>query len=77
MRRSDARDRRLPQGSVCEGWYGQRGGARIVYIVRRDDIPMFLVAAYAKNAKDNLSKDERNQLAKRADELFDSYRRKR
>ncbi len=36
---------------------------------------MFLISAYAKNAKENLTKDQRNKLAKRADELFDEYRR--
>ncbi len=56
---------------------GKRGGARIIYIVRRDDMPVFLISAYAKNAKENLTKDERNRLAKRADELFDEYRRVR
>lgn len=52
---------------------GKRGGARIVYIVRGDDMPIFLVAAFAKNAKGNLTKEERNQLAKRANALFASY----
>jgi hypothetical protein len=56
---------------------GKRGGARIIYIVRREDMPVFLISAYAKNTKQNLTKDERNKLAKRANDLFDEYRRVR
>lgn len=52
---------------------GKRGGARIVYIVRSDDRPIFLITAYAKNAKGSLSKEERNQLSKLANDLFRDY----
>jgi len=54
---------------------GKRGGARVIYILRSEAYPIFLVAAYAKNEKENLTKHERNQLAKRADEIFANYRR--
>jgi len=54
---------------------GKRGGARVVYILRNDAFPIFLVTAYAKNEKDNLTRKERNELAKRADEIFCRYRR--
>jgi hypothetical protein len=56
---------------------GKRGGARVVYIVRRDDMPIFLMTAYAKNDKGNLTMRERNELGKMADELFATYRRTR
>jgi len=52
---------------------GKRGGARVIYILRNERFPIFLVAAYAKNDKANLSKKERNELAIRADELFKLY----
>jgi hypothetical protein len=32
---------------------GKRGGARVVYILRGDAFPIFLVTAYAKNEKEN------------------------
>ncbi len=32
-----------------------------------------MVTAYAKNEKDNLTKKERNELARRADEIFARY----
>ena len=52
---------------------GRRGGARVVYILRNANFPIFLVTAYPKNEKDNLTKKERNELAKRADEIFARY----
>ena len=54
---------------------GKRGGARVIYIVRNENLPIFLVAAYAKNKKESLTRQERNQLALRADAIFASYRR--
>lgn len=56
---------------------GKRGGARVIYIFRNESFPVFLITAYPKNEKDNLTKGERNALARRADEIFSSYRRKR
>jgi hypothetical protein len=54
---------------------GKRGGARVIYILRNEDFPIFLVTAYPKNVKDNLTKAERNQLARIADAIFSKYRR--
>jgi len=54
---------------------GKRGGARVIYIFRDDRYPVFLVMAYAKSEKGNLSRAEANQLRKRADEIFAGYRR--
>jgi hypothetical protein len=53
---------------------GKRGGARIVYILRNEAFPIFLITAYAKNQKEDLSQQERNQLSKRANEIFARYR---
>jgi hypothetical protein len=53
---------------------GKRGGARVIYILRDEDFPVFLVVVYAKNEKDNLTKKERNALAKHASEIFAKYR---
>ena len=55
---------------------GKRGGARVIYILRNESLPIFLITAYAKNKTDNLTKKERNELAKRADEIFTRYRSK-
>jgi hypothetical protein len=56
---------------------GKRGGARVIYILRNENYPIFLFTAYAKNEKGNLSKSERNLLAKRAEEIFAEYRSRR
>jgi hypothetical protein len=60
---------------VARSGMGKRGGARVIYILRGEGFPVFLVAAYAKNEKENLTKQERNQLARHADEIFAKYRR--
>jgi hypothetical protein len=60
---------------VARRGMGKRGGARLIYIVRGDAFPVFLIAVYAKNEKENLTKHERNLLAKRADDIFAKYRR--
>lgn len=62
---------------VGRGGMGKRGGARVIYILRNELFPVFLITAYAKNEKDNLTKKERNELAKLADEIFARYRRVR
>jgi hypothetical protein len=58
---------------IGRGGMGKRGGARVVYILRNESFPVFLIAAYGKNEKANLSKRERNELAKIADAIFDRY----
>jgi len=44
-----------------------------VYYFYNDTIPVFLLTVFAKNEKDNLSKAERNTLAKVARTLRESY----
>jgi len=41
---------------------GKRGGARIIYYYHSERLPLFLLTAYAKNEKANLSKPERNAM---------------
>jgi hypothetical protein len=59
---------------VGRGGMGKCGEARMIYILRNEAFPVFLVAAYAKNEKENLTQKERNELAKRAEEIFTKYR---
>lgn len=56
---------------------GKRGGARVVYILRDESFPVFLITAYPKCQKDNLTQAERNALKKRAEEIFSAYRSNR
>jgi hypothetical protein len=60
---------------VARSGMGKRGGARLIYIVRSEAFPIFFITVYAKNQKENLTKEQRNQLAKRADEIFAKYGR--
>jgi hypothetical protein len=54
---------------------GQSGGARVVYFFFNDGAPVFLLAVFGKNEKANLSKSERNQLAKLVQVLKEQLRR--
>jgi len=42
---------------------GKSGGVRTVYFYHCPERPIYAVAIYGKNEKDNLSKAERNELA--------------
>src|SRR5271165_7059894 len=41
---------------------GKRGGARVIYYYHNERLPVFLLSAYAKNRKANLSMAERNAM---------------
>ncbi|WP_049630829.1 type II toxin-antitoxin system RelE/ParE family toxin [Cellvibrio sp. pealriver] len=43
---------------------GKSGGARIIYYYHNESIPLFLLTAFGKNEKANISAAERNDLAK-------------
>jgi hypothetical protein len=57
------------------GSKGKSGGARIIYYWFADNAPIFLLDVFKKGEKDNLSKAERNDLAKLAEQLRSAYRR--
>ena len=48
---------------------GKSRGARIVYYYRDESMPLFLLAIFAKNEKDDLSRAERNGLTRLVQEL--------
>src|SRR6185369_17286105 len=52
---------------------GKRGGARVIYYWHSERLPLFLLAAYGKNEKANLSKAERNAIAKLIPILIGEY----
>ena len=52
---------------------GKRGGARVVYYYHDEQLPIFLLAAYGKNEKSNLTKTERNVMRKLIPVLVAGY----
>jgi len=55
---------------------GKRGGARVIYYYHNEQLPVFLLSAYAKNRKENLSKGERNAMKSLVPLLVAGYPRK-
>lgn len=52
---------------------GKSGGARVIYFFYNQSIPLFMLAAYKKKDKSNLTPAERNQLLKLVNKLVESY----
>ncbi len=52
---------------------GKRGGVRVIYYMHNASIPLFLLTLFGKGEKANLSKAERNELAKLSTLLRQSY----
>jgi hypothetical protein len=52
---------------------GKRGGARVIYYHHSERLPVFLLAAYAKNEQANLSRAERNAMKRPVPILMAGY----
>ena len=52
---------------------GKRGGARVIYYFHNESLPVFLLAAYGKSEKANLTKAERNAIGKLVTMLVVEY----
>ncbi len=57
------------------GGRGKRGGARVIYLFGSNDVPVFLLAAFAKNEKDDLTGAELSTMAKAVKAILANYRR--
>lgn len=55
------------------GGRGKSGGVRVIYYYHSDTVPLYLLTLFAKNERDNLSKAERNELAKLVDILVAAW----
>ncbi len=53
-----------------KGDRGKSGGVRIIYYFHSDKLPLYLVTLFAKNERDNLTAQERNDLSKLVDILI-------
>ncbi|NBQ39593.1 MAG: addiction module toxin RelE [Alphaproteobacteria bacterium] len=52
---------------------GKSGGYRTIYVFGGTHMPIFLVTVFAKNEKDNLSKDEQLAAIEMSKLLLDTY----
>jgi len=55
---------------------GKSGGVRVIYFYYNDKMPLFLLTVFGKGTKDNLTKNERNELAKLVNVLIHQYIKK-
>lgn len=55
---------------------GKRGGTRVIYYYHSERLPVFLLTAYSKNRKANLSRAERNAMKRLVPILVAGYPRK-
>ena len=52
---------------------GKSGGYRIIYYYHNDNIPLFLISAFAKNVMENISDEAKNEFAKYLKLLVKEY----
>ena len=55
---------------------GKRGGARVIYYFYNEEVPVLLMAVYAKNEKADLSDRDKKTSAQYAKEFVKQWRRK-
>ena len=55
---------RCSQNAFCFWTSREKGGVRVIYIDFEVYEKIYLLTAYTKNEKDNLSKEERNEIRK-------------
>ena len=56
---------------------GKSGGARVVYFYHDSDMPIFVLTAYAKNDRADLSQQDRNDFRKLTALLAKTFKRKK
>ena len=52
---------------------GKSGGIRVIYFLENESYPLFLLTVFGKSEKDNLTRAERNELAKFVKILIETY----
>jgi hypothetical protein len=55
---------------------GKRGGARVIYYFYNADVPILLMALYAKNEKADLNERDKKESVRNAKEFVAQWRRK-
>lgn len=62
---------------VAREGMGKSGGARVVYFLHNESMPVYVMAVFAKNDKANLSVKERNALKKAGAALVAKHKKGR
>ncbi len=60
----------------ARGSKGKSGGVRVIYYFHSEMMPLYLLAAFGKNEKANISADEKTLLSKSVKKLVTYWRRK-
>src|SRR5712671_2166390 len=60
---------------IGRGGSGKRGGARVVYYFHSVDLPIFLLALYAKNEKSDLTAAEKKEFTTQVNKLVKQWRK--
>jgi hypothetical protein len=55
---------------------GKSGGVRTITLFSGENLPVFLITAFGKGQKSNLTKGERNELKKISDRVVQEYSRR-
>jgi len=55
---------------------GKRGGARVIYFYHDVDMPIIVLTAYAKNQRDDLSQQDRNEMKRLTVLLVGAFKRR-
>ena len=56
---------------------GKSGGYRVITFFTGADIPVFLITAYAKSQKENITADEKKTMKGLSDRIAQAYRRQK
>ena len=67
----------MPKGRIPREGGGKSGGFRTIYVFGGRDIPIFLISAFAKNEKANLTPKEQAATAELSKEIVSMWRNKK
>jgi hypothetical protein len=56
---------------------GKRGGARVIYYFHDMEMPLFILEAFAKNDRANLTQSECHELRQVTEQIVGAYKRRR
>ena len=56
---------------------GKRGGARVIYFFHDLEMPLYLLEAFAKNDRADLTQAEIHELRQVTEQIVESYKRRR